>query len=379
MKVAANTILIICLLALLASCSTTLSVVDKGRSDDRLPQPLEGFVLSDLPAREMPGWRKPERILVTLASMGITDGLEQELEGIDVYKVPGFAFTEVPSGPFDVILSMCSMPSNLRAINNTHWVHSYSVGIEGCLADPKIKNSNDLLLTNSRGASASTIAEHAIALMFSLGRNLPLYQRNMLEQHWASNGALPRENFWSFEGKTVLVLGLGSIGREAARRAHGLGMRVIATRNSRREGPNYVDYVGLSHEALALAAQADVVINALPFTPATQNLVDAEFFHAMPTDALFINVGRGGTVDTAALVSALENNIIGGAGLDVVNPEPLPKTSPLWGFKNVIITPHVAAMSNKSLQLTRLIAQENLRRYIAGDRLINFVNRENAY
>ena len=129
-------------------------------------------------------------------------------------------------------------------------------------------------------------------------------------------------------------------------------MRVIATRNSRREGPNYVDYVGLSHEALALAAQAD---------------------------ALFINVGRGGTVDTAALVSALENNIIGGAGLDVVNPEPLPKTSPLWDFKNVIITPHVAAMSNKSLQLTRLIAQENLRRYIAGDRLINFVNRENAY
>jgi len=201
----------------------------------------------------------------------------------------------------------------------------------------------------------------------------------MLEQHWSGNDALPRENFWSFEGKTVLVLGLGSIGREAARRAHGLGMRVIATRNSRREGPNYVDYVGLSHEALALAAQADVVINALPFTPATQNLVDAEFFQAMPTDALFINVGRGGTVDTAALVSALENNIIGGAGLDVVNPEPLPKTSPLWGFKNVIITPHVAAMSNKSLQLTRLIAQENLRRYIAGDRLINFVNRENAY
>ena len=175
------------------------------------------------------------------------------------------------------------------------------------------------------------------------------------------------------------MLGLGSIGREAAQRAHGLGMRVIATRNSRREGPNYVDYVGLSHEALALAAQADVVINALPFTPATQNLVDADFFQAMPTDALFINVGRGGPVDTAALVSALENNIIGGAGLDVVNPEPLPKTSPLWGFKNVIITPHVAAMSNKSLQLTRLIAQENLRRYIAGDRLINFVNRENAY
>ena len=193
------------------------------------------------------------------------------------------------------------------------------------------------------------------------------------------NGALPRENLWSFEGKTVLVLGLGSIGREAAQRAHGLGMRVVATRNSRREGPDYVDYVGLSHEALALAAQADVVINALPLTPATQNLVDAEFFHAMPTDALFINVGRGGTVDTAALVSALENNTIGGAGLDVVNPEPLPKTSPLWGFKNVIITPHVAAMSNKSLQLTRLIAQENLRRYIVGDRLINFVNRENAY
>ena len=201
----------------------------------------------------------------------------------------------------------------------------------------------------------------------------------MLAQHWAANDALPRENFWSFEGKTVLVLGLGSIGRETAQRAHGLGMRVVATRNSRREGPDYVDYVGLSHEALALAAQADVVINALPLTPATQNLVDAEFFHAMPTDALFINVGRGGTVDTAALVSALENNTIGGAGLDVVNPEPLPKTSPLWGFKNVIITPHVAAMSNKSLQLTRLIAQENLRRYIVGDRLINFVNRENTY
>ena len=153
----------------------------------------------------------------------------------------------------------------------------------------------------------------------------------------------------------------------------------MATRHSRREGPDFVDYVGLSSESVELAAKADVVINALPYTPATKHIVNAEFLEAMPAHATFINVGRGGTVDTEALIKALEEKSIAAAGLDVTEPEPLPANSKLWAMDNVLITPHIAAASEDALRLTGMIARENLKRFINGDKLINPVNRKRAY
>ena len=178
----------------------------------------------------------------------------------------------------------------------------------------------------------------------------------------------------------MLVLGLGGIGTEIAKRGAGLGMRVVATRNSSREGPDFVDYVGLSDEMTGLAREADVIVNALPLTDSTRGILDAAFFEAIegPGPRYFINVGRGATVDTEALLDALRSGHLAGAGLDVTDPEPLPRDHALWLEPNVIITPHVSSGGGDRLR-QRLMTLENMRRYLAGDRLLNVVDPERGY
>jgi phosphoglycerate dehydrogenase-like enzyme len=155
-------------------------------------------------------------------------------------------------------------------------------------------------------------------------------------------------------------------------------MRVMATRNSSREGPSFVDYVGLSDELGELAGQADIIVNALPLTSATRGLFDAGLFARVKPGAYFINVGRGGTVVTDALVSALESGRLAGAGLDVTDPEPLPTEHPLWQMTNVIITPHVA-WAGFDRRFLGMLMRENIRRYLAGDALLNVVDPERGY
>jgi phosphoglycerate dehydrogenase-like enzyme len=181
------------------------------------------------------------------------------------------------------------------------------------------------------------------------------------------------------KGKTLLVAGLGGIGTEVARRGHALGMRVIATRASDRKGPEFVSYVGRPDELPKLVAEADVIVNALPLTQATQDTFDARVFSVTKRSALFINVGRGGTVDTAALIEALRSGAVGGAGLDVTDPEPLPADHPLWQAPNVIITPHVASDSDLGNARVWEIVRENLRRYVAGEKMLSVVDIERGY
>ncbi len=363
---------------LCTACAQSTAQAEPKPAESALPEPLKNFTLSDKPVRDVAGWQRPSRILIAFGAAGLITGEEDFLDGIEVVTIPGAVPTETLNGQFDAIFTMCAAPQILSAINDTLWVHSYTAGVEGCLSHQQMQDSPDILLTNSRGAAAEVIAEHAIAMMLSLGRQLHVFRDAMAERKW-SRSAVTADSYRSVNGQTMLVLGLGSIGRETARRAHGLGMNVIATRNSSREGPDYVSYVGLSSEALALAAKADVVVNSLPLTDKTRHIVNADFLNAMPEHAMLINVGRGGTVDTTALINALQNGAIGSAGLDVTEPEPLPSSSPLWTMPNVLITPHVAARSQQAMNLTRLIATENLKRYIKGERLINPVNRSRAY
>jgi phosphoglycerate dehydrogenase-like enzyme len=182
----------------------------------------------------------------------------------------------------------------------------------------------------------------------------------------------------SVDGKTALIVGLVGICRAAAKRAAALSMRVIATRNSSRSGPDYVEYVGLSDELLELAARADVVINALPLTAETTGLFDEAFFDAVKPGVFFVNVARGASVVTDDLVAALGDGRVAGAGLDVTDPEPLPVDHPLWRMPNVIITPHIAWYGNNRERQTTL-ARENIRRFIAGDALLNVVDPNRGY
>ena len=215
-----------------------------------------------------------------------------------------------------------------------------------------------------------------MTLMFSRGRYV--YYPEQQAGRW-NRAAVPEERLWELRGKTMLIAGLGGIGTETARRAHALGMNVIATRGSSREGPDFVSYVGLADELPRLAERADVVVKATPLTAATRGLFDADFFARMKPTAYFINVGRGASVVTDDLVAALRSGAIAGAGLDVTDPEPLPAGHPLWSLPNVIITPHISAGSDVRLGRLWIVMRENLRRYAAGDRMLSVVDVERGY
>jgi phosphoglycerate dehydrogenase-like enzyme len=156
-------------------------------------------------------------------------------------------------------------------------------------------------------------------------------------------------------------------------------MRITATRASNKPAPSFVSHVGPPEELMTLLREADVVVNALPLTEETKGVFDARAFAAMKPKALFINVGRGSTVVTAELVRALSEKRLGGAGLDVTDPEPLPAESPLWKMPNVIITPHVSTDSDFGSERHWLIARENLRRYVAGERMLSVVDVKRGY
>ena len=181
------------------------------------------------------------------------------------------------------------------------------------------------------------------------------------------------------DGHTMLVVGLGGIGTMIAERANAFGMHVIATRNSGHEGPSFVDYVGVADELPKLIGQADIVVNVTPLTPETMGLFNAAMFERMKPGAYFINVGRGKSVVTDDLLAALKSGRIAGAGLDVVDPEPLPKDHPLWHARNLVITPHVAGDSELKLDRAWLVMRENLRRYVAGDKLFSVVDVKRGY
>ena len=203
------------------------------------------------------------------------------------------------------------------------------------------------------------------------------FTKPMPSGQWARR-SLATESMQSIAGKTMLVVGLGGIGMEVARRAAALDMRVIGTRRSSRNGPDFIDYVGLSEELPRLAGEADFIVVTLPLTPETDGLLDKAFFDGAKRGTHIINVGRGPIVVTEDLMAALENGQVAGAALDVTDPEPLPSDHPLWQMENVLVTPHVAARGG-SFARHMLLLKENLKRFAAGDALLNVVDPELGY
>jgi len=350
----------------------------------RTPVPAEarklidelGLVEDTIPSRDRAGWTAPKHVAIT--GMGSETEQPQFLAALKAVAGDAEVYLVAPGDNAaleraDVIMGRC-FPEVLAAAPNLQWLHSFGVGVERCTMSDELANHQFIMTNNQRGMGPD-IAEHSIALMLALARNFDFWMREQVKGSW-SRGDRQGMNV---SGKTLLVLGLGGIGTEIAKRAHGLGMRVIATRNSSREGPDYVEIVGLTDETLKLAAQANVVANALPLTKETQGFVDEAFFAALPPGAIYINVGRGGTTDTAALVKALQSGHLGGAGLDVTDPEPLPEGHPLWDMENVIITPHVSAQTDEVMGRMMAIGIENLRRYTLGEPLLSVVDFELGY
>ncbi|GAA4867883.1 D-2-hydroxyacid dehydrogenase [Luteimonas vadosa] len=336
-----------------------------------------GLQEADTPSRDYATWARPRKVAVLLpASWGagretLLAQVRAAAGGAEVVAFDGTSLEVLADA--DVVLGVCS-PDVLEAAPRLRWLHSYSVGVERCTRFDGI-DRHDFVLTNNQRVYGPDIAEHAIALMLALSRNLGAYGRAQRQGQWLEDA--PQS--MNVEGRTLLVLGLGGIGTEIARRAHALGMRVVATRNSSREGPDFVEQVGLPEEASTLAAKADFIVNALPLTDDTAGRIDRAFFAAAKPGARYISVGRGGTTDTPGLVDALQSGQIGGAGLDVTEPEPLPAGHPLWTMENVLITPHVAGRTDEARERAMVIAIENLRRYSLGEPLLSVVDLERGY
>lgn len=260
---------------------------------------------------------------------------------------------------------------------NVRWVQSMSAGVDRYMQVKPLIDNDAIVLTNMRGAYGPAIADHVFAMLLSLTRGLRFYAERQAESSWTRAGDQVQP--FALEGRTMLVVGLGGIGTEVADRAHGFGMRVLATRRSDSASPAYVERVGKPEELLQLLPSADVVALCVPLTPETERMFDASAFAAMKPEAILINIARGKVVDTDAMLAALDSGRLGGACLDVTDPEPLPAEHPLWKAKNVLITPHVAANAELSEERSWAVLRENVRRFGAGEPLLNVVDKKAGY
>lgn len=336
-----------------------------------------GLRESAQPVRERSGWRRPDRVVAWTFTPEQLAGLQAVAPGVEVIGVSSAEEAADAVAGAEVLIGFCDQAILERA-DELQWVQVYSAGVDRCVGNAGLA-AGDKLLTNGQRIASPALADHAIAMMMALVRGLDLYHANQLQGRWQRDVGLANENFMELEGRTMLVVGLGGIGSQVARRAHGLGMRVIATRGSRREGPPWVDYVGLSDETVELARQADVVVDTAPLTDETRGQFNAAFFEAMKPGAYFISVGRGASTVTDDLVAALNEGRIAGAGLDVTDPEPLPEGHPLWNAPRVLISPHTAGRSDRGRERLFRLVQENLRRYVAGEALLSVVDIERGY
>jgi len=268
-------------------------------------------------------------------------------------------------------------PELIASAPNLVWVATPSAGIDRLMSVKGLGENEKIVVTNSRAMHGPAIADHAFAMLLTLTRNMREHNDNQKSSKWDDADSAFRPI--ALQGRTMLVVGIGGIGEEVAKRANGFGMRVIATRRTDAPAPSFVQKVGKPDELLSMLPEADVVAICVPLTKETEKMFDARAFGAMKKGAILINVGRGKVVDTGALVAALQSDQLGGACLDVTDPEPLPSDHPLWKQQRVIITPHVSADADLTDERIRLLLVENVRRFGAGEPLLNTVDMKTGY
>ena len=246
------------------------------------------------------------------------------------------------------------------------WVQGIGVGVDGIADHPALRPG--VVVTNMQGVHGPQMSETALLAMLALSRQLPRTVRNQDQEKWERWPAR------LITGKTVGILGVGSIAEALAPRCQAMGMRVVGISNGRAEVPGF-DAIHPRARMLEAVATLDYFVVLVPYAPETHHVVDAAVFAAMKPGSYFINIARGGVVDEDALLATLREGRIAGAALDVFAVEPLPKGHPFWGFPNVIITCHQGSMHEGSAGQNLPVIIENVRRFLAGEggRLINVV------
>jgi len=265
------------------------------------------------------------------------------------------------------------------AARKLKWIQAWGTGVDRLLTPEVVKSP--VIVTNAGGVHPTPISEHVVGLMLCLCRKLHLFIRNQTERKWERyESSVSAEQVEELFGKTIGIVGLGRIGTEIAQKAKCLGMRVIATkRDPSRLASTSVDMLIHPTNLNQLLAQSDFVVLSLPLTKETQGLIGKAQLKSMKRTGYLINVSRGGIVHESRLIEALKQGWIAGAGLDTFENEPLPENSELWGFRNVIITPHIAGLTPYYMERLTNIFCENLNRFIRKQPLMNVVDKTLGY
>lgn len=246
------------------------------------------------------------------------------------------------------------------------WVHTSAVAVE-TLCLPELF-AQGVVVSNTRGVQAVPIAEHTLAVVLALAKQLPLVLEHQRRAHWAQNDFMGPRLPWLLRGRTLGLLGVGTIGSEIASRARAFGMRVVALRRrSDQAAVAAVDQTFGPGELAAFLEQAEVLVIAAPLTPHTLGLIGAAQIATLPKGAVIVNVGRAKIIDTDALVAALHSGHLAGASLDVYPQEPLPPEHPLWTCPNVILTPHTSGFRHGHWEEVVELFAENLERFERGE------------
>lgn len=272
----------------------------------------------------------------------------------------------------DVEALLCQRPPKklLARAEKIKWIMTIGAGVDTVLPNPDLRE--ECIITNARGVHIPQIPEFVLGMILALGLRLPEHFRNQANSAWQMRMRRIMAN------QTVGVVGLGTIGREIARMANSIGMRVIGTKKNPEPVP-HVEKVYGPDELHGMLSEADFVVLIAALTPETRGMIGKPELEAMKPDAYLINVARGAMVVEADLIEALRKGTIAGAALDVFETEPLPPENPLWKMENVIITPHIAGARPDYLHAVSEIFCRNLTRYLSGEPMFNVVDRNKCY
>jgi phosphoglycerate dehydrogenase-like enzyme len=308
--------------------------------------------------------------------MRLADRLEAESrlwKDWEVYEGKGDIDTLLARA--EVVFGRVALPNNLVSrAPRLKWIHIQGAGIDEFKATGMLESS--VLVTNGKGTMATFIAEHVLAFIFTMAKNVPRLLK--IKQ----NGKWERFKTMELEQRTVGIIGLGAIGSEVARLAKGVGMRVIATKRSttRREtNVSGVDELYPRGDLIQLLSDSDFVVVTAPLTEETKGMIGERELRAMKSTAYLINVARGQIVDESALIKALKEEWIAGAGIDAFDIEPLPSDSEFWELPNTILSCHMSGNTIRSRDREMSLFCENLRRYLAGEQLLNVIDKQKSY
>jgi len=292
--------------------------------------------------------------------------LERKFLGISIHAITREKDVGEIIEKTDILLTIIISDELIKKASKLQWIQCMATGVDFFVNLPSLRK--DVILTSARGIHGPQMSELAFLFMLALNRNFPQNIRNHDQRIWKR---WPGRLLYQ---KKVGILGVGVIGQEIARKCKAFGMTVYGITRFKRKIDS-VDYSYGPEGLLQVIREVDYFINVVPSTPQTKKMVGGKELSAMKPTAFFINIGRGQTVDEEALVSLLKAGKIAGAALDVFCTEPLPKDHPLWGMENVIITPHVGGLSDIYAEQVLPIFEENLRRFLQGERrnLINYI------